>query len=182
MNNHISRLNLYRVDKKYIRDLHNADNRVISVSPQINKDTRVFIGILLLLNNQNYVVPISHPKSKHKKMKASADFDKIFNRQGKLIAVLNFNLMIPVTKKQLYPVNLTINKNDSLEEKAYKDLCINEIAYCRRPEISKKIADKANCLYDLCTTDSGYKGKSRCLDFKKLEKVCKRFNEKKKSR
>ena len=93
MNNHISRLNLYRVDKKYIRDLHNADNRVISVSPQINKDTRVFIGILLLLNNQNYVVPISHPKSKHKKMKASADFDKIFNRQGKLIAVLNFNFL-----------------------------------------------------------------------------------------
>lgn len=28
------RLNLYRVDMKYIRDLHRADDRVSSVSPQ----------------------------------------------------------------------------------------------------------------------------------------------------
>lgn len=29
------RLNLYRIDMKYIRNLHNVDNRVSSVSPQI---------------------------------------------------------------------------------------------------------------------------------------------------
>ena len=36
------RLNLYRVDMKYVRDLHRADDRVSSVSPQIGKDAQVF--------------------------------------------------------------------------------------------------------------------------------------------
>ena len=34
------RLNLYRVDMKYIRDLHRADDRVSFVSPQIGKNKR----------------------------------------------------------------------------------------------------------------------------------------------
>ena len=42
------RLNLYKVDKKYIRDLHRADDRVSSVSPQIGKDKRVYIGLLII--------------------------------------------------------------------------------------------------------------------------------------
>lgn len=33
------RLYLYRVDMKYIRNLHNIDNRVSSVSPQIGKES-----------------------------------------------------------------------------------------------------------------------------------------------
>lgn len=40
------------------------------------------------------------------------------------------------------------------------------------------IINKANCLYNLCITESNYKGKSRCLDFEKLEKVCYRYNNK----
>ena len=43
------RLNLYYMDIKYIRDLHNADERVQSVSPQIQKI------ILLRLIIKNYV-------------------------------------------------------------------------------------------------------------------------------
>ena len=55
---------------------------------------------------------------------------------------------------------------------------MNELKYCRRKDVAKRITDKASTLYDLCTKDSGYKGKVRCLDFVKLEKVCKRYNEK----
>jgi len=32
-----SRLNLYMVDMKYVRDLHKADDKVSSVSPQTGK-------------------------------------------------------------------------------------------------------------------------------------------------
>lgn len=40
-----SEFNLYKVDMKYIRNLHNIDDKVLSVSPQIGKDNRVFVGI-----------------------------------------------------------------------------------------------------------------------------------------
>ena len=173
------RLELYWVDMKYIRDLHNADNRVSSVSPQIGKENRVYTGVVIICKTQKYVIPLSHPQKKHSTMKPSADFDKIYDRKGRLIAVLNFNLMIPVEDRQLTKVDLTIRNTDSREEKAYKNLCINEIEYCRTGNMQKKISDKASMLYDLCTNSKqNYKGKERCLDFRKLEKICKRYNEK----
>lgn len=35
-----SPLEVYRIDMKYVRNLHNIDDRVLSVSPQIGKDER----------------------------------------------------------------------------------------------------------------------------------------------
>lgn len=174
------RLNLYMADMKYVRNLHKADNRVSSVSPQIRKSNRVYVGILTILNEHKYIIPLSHPQKKHENMKPSADFDKIYDKKGKLIAVLNFNQMIPVEEEQLIPVDLTIHEKDTADIKAYKVLCINEIEYCRRKEIAKIIHDKAKTLYELCTSEkSNYKGISRCVDFKKLEQVCNKYNKKK---
>ena len=42
------RLNLYFMDMKYVRDLHNADDRVQSVSPQIRKSRRPFVGVVVV--------------------------------------------------------------------------------------------------------------------------------------
>ena len=39
------RLNLYQIDMKYIRNLHRADDNVSSVSPQIGKHHRIYVGI-----------------------------------------------------------------------------------------------------------------------------------------
>jgi protein AbiQ len=39
---------LYKVDMKYIRDLHRIDDKVLSVSPQTGKENRVFIGIVMV--------------------------------------------------------------------------------------------------------------------------------------
>ena len=46
-------LRLYTVDIKYIRNLQNKDNRIYSVSPQIGKDDRPFLGILLVCNEHS---------------------------------------------------------------------------------------------------------------------------------
>lgn len=165
------------VDMKYVRNLHKADDKVSSVSPQIGKNNRVYVGILTVLNENRYIVPLAHPKDKHLYMKSAADFDKIYDEKGRLIAVLNFNLMIPVEEDQLIPMDLRIYKNDTQEVKAYKNLCIKEISYCRQKDFSKVIRDKALNLYDMCTAaNSIYKGKSRCVDFKKLEEVCRKYN------
>ena len=170
------RLNLYRIDIKFIRALHNADNRVSSVSPQIGKQHRIYVGLVIICNNRKYLIPLSHPVEKHKKMRPCADFDKIYNNQGDLLGVLKYNLMIPVTEKQLIPLSLKNNPTDSPNEKHYKQLCIDEINWCRKH--SDIIINKANCLYQLCTTNTNYKGKKRCLDFKKLELICDIYNSK----
>lgn len=109
-------------------------------------------------------------------MSPRADFDKIFDKKGKLLGVLNYNLMIPVEDKQLIKVNLKEDKRDTLAEKHYKQLCIDELAWCRKN--AETIINKANCLYNLCIGESNYKGKNRCLDFEKLEKACSRYNDK----
>ena len=78
---------------KYIRNLHHIDDRVLSVSPQTGKDTRVFVGIVIVCGTHKYCIPLSPPKDKHKRMRNSMDFSKI-EVDGKLLGVLNFNLMI----------------------------------------------------------------------------------------
>lgn len=170
------RLNLYRIDIKYIRCLHNVDSRVSSVSPQIGKQHRIYIGLVIICNNRKYLIPLSHPAAKHQKMRPCADFDKIVNKQGKLLGVLNYNLMIPVTEKQIIRLSLKNQSTDSPSEKYYKQLCIDEINWCRKH--SNTIINKVHCLYHLCTTETNYKGKGRCLDFKKLELACDKYNSK----
>jgi len=49
-------LDVYRIDMKYIRNLHNIDDRVFSVSPQIGKDDRPFLGIIIICNEHKEVV------------------------------------------------------------------------------------------------------------------------------
>ena len=68
---------LYKMDMKYIRNLHNIDDKVLSVSPQMRKDNRVFVGIVIICGAHKYCILLSSPKEKHKKMKNSMDFSKI---------------------------------------------------------------------------------------------------------
>lgn len=158
-----------------MRDLHNVDDRVLSVSPQINKENRVFIGIIVMFNSYKYLVPLSHPKDKHQKMRTSVDFEKIYH-ENKLIAVLNYNLMVPVVDSQIEIYNIVKNKNDSIEKKLYKELCKNELAWCRKN--AEIIINKAKVLYNLYISGEYFKARSRCLNFPKLEKICDKYKNK----
>ena len=73
----MDQLKLYQIDMKCVRDLHNADNRVESVSPQIGKENRVFVGIVVAHDDRQYCIPLSHPKEKHKNMANNAELQKI---------------------------------------------------------------------------------------------------------
>ena len=107
---------------KYIRNLHNIDDKVLSFSSQAGKDNRVFIGIIIVCESHKYCIPLSSPKEKHKNMKNSMDFSKI-EVKGKLLGVLNFNLMIPIEEEQLQYVDTTIFKRDRENIRYYKKLC-----------------------------------------------------------
>ena len=116
-------LYVYRIDMKYIRNLHNIDDRVLSVSPQIGKDERPFLGVLIICNDRKYCVPLSKPKPKHLKMRDKIDFKKIVYR-GTLLGVLNFNLMIPVEDAQLKRIDTKIRKHDTENVKKRKTLLL----------------------------------------------------------
>lgn len=166
---------LYKVDMKYIRDLHNVDDKVLSVSPQVGKDNRVFIGIIIICGIHKYCIPLSSPKTKHKNMKNSIDFSKI-EVQGKLIGVLNFNLMIPVGEEQLQLVDTTIFKRDRENIRYYKHLCQQELEWCHAN--SETICNKANVLYKKYISNEKFSGRERCLNFPKLEAICVKYNKK----
>ena len=172
-----TRLNLYHVDMKYIRDLHRIDDNVMSVSPQIGKESRTFIGIIVVCGMQKYCVPLTSIKLKHLNMRDKIDFTKIYD-EGRPIAALNFNNMIPISEEQLIPVDIKIKKSDSKEVKNYKKLCQKEIAWCRAHQ--NDIVNKANVLYQKYISDEQLACRNRCLDFIRLEKACQHYNAKNK--
>jgi protein AbiQ len=65
----MNKIDLYYIDLKYIRALSKADDNVMSESPQIGKASRPYIGIIVLVNNVNYCIPLTSPKDKFKSMK-----------------------------------------------------------------------------------------------------------------
>ena len=164
-------LRLYKVDIKYIRDLSKADDKVPSVSPQINKDTRPFIGIIVICGNKKYCIPLSSPKPKHEKMNNDKDFTKIYDKHDKLIGVLNFNLMIPVDDSVVSAVDFNIVPNDTPKTKAYKNLLKDQLNWCRKNR--EQIISKAEKLYILVTRNPERARNlvRRCCDFIKLERV-----------
>ncbi len=164
------------MDMKYVRNLHKADSRVQSVSPQIHKSNRPFVGIIVVCDEHKYCIPLDSAKEKHKTQKNDVDFTRIFDGE-KLISVLNFNNMIPVDDKFVRKIDLKPTKSDNPSQANYKKLCIKEITWCRKNH--EAIVKKANKLYYLVQKQncSGML-KKRCNDFKKLEKVLEKLLQK----
>ena len=168
------RLNIYTVNMKYIRNLHNADDKVFSVSPQTGKSNRPFIGIILICEDKYYCVPLSSPKEKHKRMKNDVDFMKITDSDGKLIGVLDFNNMIPVREDLVQKIDIKIRASDSYETIRCKNLIIDQLNFCRKNQ--DMIISRANKLYRIINKKNvSVSLKKRCLKFKKLEGVLEKF-------
>lgn len=167
------RLNLYQIDIKYIRNLHRIDDHVMSVSPQISKNNRTFVGIITVCGKQEYCIPLTSIKEKHLNIRDKIDFTKIYDGK-KAIAALNFNNMIPVNESQLFPIDIQINESDSPALKGYKKLCQKEISWCRIHHYD--IINKASVLYKKYLSGEPLLCRSRCLNFPKLEEECKKYN------
>lgn len=170
-------LEVYQIDMKYIRNLHNIDDRVLSVSPQVGKDERPFLGVIIICNEHKYCVPLSKPKKKHERMRDKIDFKKIVE-DGKLIGVLNFNLMIPVEEAQIQRIDTKIHKHDNADVRRKKELLKKELEWCNAHIVD--LVNTANVLYKKYISGERFAARSQCLDFEKMEEACKRYNQKRK--
>ena len=166
-------LEVYRIDMKYIRNLHNIDDRIFSVSPQVGKEERPFLGIIIVCKEHYYCVPMSKPKKKHEKMRDKIDFKKIIHN-GVLIGVLNFNLMIPVEKAQIQRIDTKIHKHDNMDTRKKKELLMKELEWCNQ-HISD-LANTANVLYQKYNSGEKFAARKQCLDFKRMELECEKYN------
>ena len=169
----MSKLKLYTVDMKYIRNLHNVDDKVPSVSPQIGKDERPFVGVVAMINGRKYCIPLTKPKDKHKTMRGSIDFTKIIHN-GELLGALNFNQMIPVEEKQLRRIDIVIHKHDNADTRRKKTRLVKEAEWLEVHE--HEVNNKANVLYEKYCSGEEFSAKKNCLDFPRLEKICDKFN------
>ncbi len=172
----MEKLDLYYIDLKYIRNLSNADDNVMSISPQRGKENRPFVGVIVLLNGAECCIPLTSPKDKFRNKKSQIDFIKIFdeskkaeNNQFKLIGVLNINNMIPVAEAVISKVDLSIHKNDSIEVKRSKVLMQKQLSWCRNH--ADVITNRAQKVYDLVvnTPDKNKNLTRRSSKFKALE-------------
>ena len=121
-------LEVYRIDMKYIRNLHNIDDRIFSVSPQIRKDERPFLGIIIICNEHKYCVPMSKPKKKH----------------------------------------------DNMDTRRKKELLIKELEWCN--EHISDLTNTANVLYQKYIAGENFAARKQCLDFKRMELECEKYN------
>ena len=65
----MQKLDLYYIDLKYIRDLSKTDDNVMSISPQRSKENRPFLGVITVIGEQQYCIPLTSPKDKFKNKK-----------------------------------------------------------------------------------------------------------------
>lgn len=172
------RLNFYFIDMKYVRELAKADDNVMSVSPQAHKQSRPFVGVIVLVNNRKYCVPLTSPKPKFETIKNGVDFLKILHPTcidpagtPKIIGGLNFNNMLPVSEEFLQKIDIQISSSDGEKTKAYKQLLRDQLEWCRAND--EKIIKTACKLYDLITkyADKNRNLAKRCCDFARLEAV-----------
>ena len=170
------RFKLYNVNIKYIRNLHNIDNNVPSVSPQIGKQTRPFLGIVVLVNGSKFCIPFTSNSSKKNKnfesMRENITMRKIRDKDGKVLAVLNLNNMIPIQEEYITEIDLKIYPNDIPELRRWKKLCTKELDWCQSHQ--NEIERLANELYRIYTSEEPFGKRNICLNFPALEKECRK--------
>lgn len=168
------RFKLYHVNMKYIRNLHNVDNNVPSVSPQIGKEARPFLGIIVLINGSKFCIPFTSNSSKKNKnfesMRENITFRKICDKDGKVLAALNLNNMIPVREEYVTEIDLRSYPSDTQKLRCWKKLCIKELDWCQSHQ--GEIERLANELYRMYTSDEPFGKRKICLNFPALEKEC----------
>lgn len=135
------------------------------------KELRPFIGVLFQIDNFEYFAPLSSPKSKHKNMKNTIDFFKI--KDGELGAI-NFNNMIPVQPSNYSLVDLD-KKTLTITEFKYQNLLKEQLNWLNKN--FNQLKNKSFRLYKLYNDGKLPESiKSRCCNFKLLEKKCIVYN------
>lgn len=157
-------LYLYQIDVDYVEALHRLDSRVEYHHGEHDKP---YVGIILKINNIDYFVPLSSPKRKHDRMNENPTFMKIKQNNGRLLAVLNLNNMIPVPKDHYSIINF-----EELSDQNYKNLLDEEYQIIKQRK--SMILRNARLVHRFVVDEpeSHARMLRYCCDFSILENFC----------
>ena len=162
-------LKLVIIDSNYCDYLRGFDSKV--AYNYVKKDTRPFIGVLFNVGKMEYFAPLYSPKPKHLVMKNTLDFLRI---DSGTLGAINLNNMIPVTPNNYIVPNLNRKPKD-INEKKYLILLQKQLRWLNSN--IDRVKDKSKNLYNLYINGQLPTNiKSRCCNFKLLEKACKQYN------
>ncbi len=134
-------MKLYEVDESYINYLKLFDNRVLNYSGENYTKTRKYIGVLLKVNNCDYLAPLSSPNKKNdytnRKIRKSNNFIiRIIDKQRNiLLGTIKISNMIPIFDKTVIKY-YDIHKET---DESYKKLILKELRfiYANKEKIKK---------------------------------------------
>lgn len=183
------KLKFINISQDYLKYLHDHYSEVYY--KQFNYDNKPYLGILINNENNQYVIPLSSAKEKHKLWKntdtnrfliyencdkSSLSKNAIYkeNPDGSIkhiLSAIDLKKMIPVKEGIYSIVDLVAKQNDTTEERNYKNLLNKEFSFCLK--ILPSIIQKANKLYNK-QIETG-KIIKFCCDFKLIEEKCDQY-------
>lgn len=177
----INDFKIYSVSDRYIKFLKDMIPNVYSNKEGSRTHTRKYVGVVFKIEKFYYYVPMSSPKESDYQIAGNDRVIKksiipimrivVKNQHGvkELKGTLRISHMIPVPESELELYDM---ENESNKE--YKDLIRNEMIFIRKNK--EKISNNAKIIYKqkiMNDTSAGYV--KSALDFKKLEKLCEKF-------
>lgn len=183
------KLKFINISQDYLKYLHDHCSEVYY--KQFNYDNKPYLGILINNENNQYVIPLSSAKEKHKLWKntdtnrfliyencdkSSLSKNAIYkeNPDGSIkhiLSAIDLKKMIPVKEGIYSIVDLVAKQNDTKEERNYKNLLNKEFSFCLK--ILPSIIQKANKLYNK-QIETG-KIIKFCCNFKLIEEKCDQY-------
>jgi protein AbiQ len=178
----------YNIDVPYLKHLHDHVDSEIYFSEEKAYDGKPFLGILILIDDYTYFVPLTSGKMKHKKWKnvdkahyliyeiidksevRANDIIKPYSddKVMKLFAALDIRKMIPVPDGLYQRIDFA-----SVQDVRYRSLLEKEYRFCQ--QIQKGIIEKAERIY-IDQKETGKIYPFYC-DFVALEKACDAYKE-----
>lgn len=165
------------VDENYLDYLRKVEKRI--PRSDYGKDKyKPFFGVLFETEEFYYVTQISHPQSRHLKMKANLDFKKVYlPNSNRLIAVINLNYMFPMPKalyKRLEYKDIEQHRTfmDEIEKSKYIDLLKTELKIINTMNVEKSAIRVYKNKYENPESDLA----KRCIEFKKMEELANEYN------
>ena len=165
-----NRIVLIRISMEYTDFLRNTiDSKVPLEHMGSDNFPRPFIGILIMNNENQFVIPLTSPKAKHARMSNGLDFHKI---NGGEYGAINFNNMFPIINDdKIYQIIDTgFNSDCSEAELQYRNLVRNQLTWLNLSHNKALVLRKAENLYNLYISgELDEKVKRRCCNFIKLQ-------------
>lgn len=170
-------MKLYSISDEYINYLRTFECKVYDNKEDARKVTRKYLGIVLKINDFNYYVPMSSPKTSdyinNEIRKSIIPIIRIISHEEKnkkysLKGTLRIGNMIPVPNSELIPydVNAETNKN-------YQILIKKELTFIEKNE--SLIIKYAKVLYNQKLNNYNIPYLNSVVDFKMLEDKCKNY-------